>query len=108
MMRDRGQPTQTFASIGIHIGKDVFHVVGFDTSGKVVLRKKFKRLALKAETRQAATEHRRSRGVSQRALSSAARGAAREPIQRPNTYQRLPKPCAELTCDQQPVHTFGS
>ncbi len=42
MMR---QPTRTFASIGIDIGKDVFHIVGFDTSGKVVLRKKFKRLA---------------------------------------------------------------
>ena len=28
------QPTQTFASIGIDIGKDVFHIVGFDTSGK--------------------------------------------------------------------------
>ena len=40
------QPTRTFASIGIDIDidKDVFHVVGFDTSGKVVLRKKFKRL----------------------------------------------------------------
>ena len=49
MMRDHGQPTPTFASIGIDIGKDVFHIVGFDTSGKVVLRKKFKRLALEAE-----------------------------------------------------------
>ena len=37
--------TQTFASIGIDIGKDV----GFDTSGKVALRKKFKRLALEVE-----------------------------------------------------------
>jgi len=43
------QSTQTFASIGIDIGKDVFHIVGFDASGKVVLRKKFKRLALEAE-----------------------------------------------------------
>jgi transposase len=49
MMRDHGQPTRTFASIGIDIGKDVFHIVGFDMSGKVVLRKKFKRLALEAE-----------------------------------------------------------
>lgn len=40
---------RTFSSIGIDIGKDVFHIVGFDTSGKVVLRKKFKRLALEAE-----------------------------------------------------------
>jgi transposase len=43
------QPTQTFASIGIDIGKDVFHIVGFDPQGKIVLRKKFKRLALAAE-----------------------------------------------------------
>src|SRR3990172_7749051 len=43
------QSTQTFASIGIDIGKDVFHIVGFDAAGKVVLRKNFKRLALEAE-----------------------------------------------------------
>jgi transposase len=42
-------PTQTFASIGIDVGKDVFHIVGFDLQGKIVLRKKFKRLALEAE-----------------------------------------------------------
>jgi transposase len=49
MTSHHDQPTQTFASIGIDIGKDVFHIVGFDTSGKVVLRKKFKRLALETE-----------------------------------------------------------
>jgi transposase len=49
MTSNHDQPTQTFASIGIDIGKDVFHIVGFNTSGKVVLRKKFKRLALEAE-----------------------------------------------------------
>jgi transposase len=49
MTSDPGQPAQTFASIGIDIGKDVFHVVGFDPQGKVVLRKKFKRLALESE-----------------------------------------------------------
>ncbi len=49
MTNHHDQPTQTFASIGIDIGKDVVHIVGFDTSGKVVLRKKFKRLALEAE-----------------------------------------------------------
>jgi transposase len=37
---------QTFFSIGIDIGKDVFHLVGFDSSGNVVLRRKIKRLAL--------------------------------------------------------------
>ena len=37
------QPKQTFASIGNDIGKDVFHIIGFDISGNVVLRKKFER-----------------------------------------------------------------
>lgn len=32
--------------VGVDIGKDVFHLVGFDRSGQVVLRKKIKRLAL--------------------------------------------------------------
>ena len=32
--------------IGVDIGKDVFHLVGFDADGKIVLRKKIKRLAL--------------------------------------------------------------
>ncbi len=32
--------------IGIDIGKDVFHLVGFDGEGNVVLRRKIKRLAL--------------------------------------------------------------
>ena len=49
MTNNQGQPAPTFASIGIDIGKDVFHIVGFDAAGKVVLRKKFKRLALEAE-----------------------------------------------------------
>jgi transposase len=49
MTSKQDRPTQTFASIGIDIGKDVFHIVGFDTSGKVALRKKFKRLALEVE-----------------------------------------------------------
>ena len=35
-----------FSSIGIDIGKDVFHLVGFDLNGKIVLRRKIKRLAL--------------------------------------------------------------
>ena len=37
---------QAFSSIGIDIGKDVFHLAGFGNSGKVVLRRKIKRLAL--------------------------------------------------------------
>jgi transposase len=33
------------ASVGIDIGKDVFHVVGFDTKGKIAFRWKIKRLS---------------------------------------------------------------
>jgi len=33
-------------SIGIDIGKEVFHIVGFDADGKIALRRKVKRLAL--------------------------------------------------------------
>ena len=33
-------------SIGVDIGKDTFHIVGFDCSGTHVLRKKTRRLAL--------------------------------------------------------------
>lgn len=36
------------AVIGLDIGKDAFHLVGFDGSGKVALRKQIKRLALKS------------------------------------------------------------
>lgn len=32
--------------IGIDIGKDVFHIVGFDAVGKIVLRRKIRRLSL--------------------------------------------------------------
>lgn len=31
----------------------------------------------------------------------------KEPIQRPDTYQRLPENMQLNTCEQQPVHTFG-
>jgi transposase len=37
------------SSVGIDIGKDVFHLVGFDVAGKIVLRRKIKRLALVSE-----------------------------------------------------------
>jgi len=33
-------------SVGIDIGKDDFHLVGFDRDGQLVLRKKIKRMAL--------------------------------------------------------------
>lgn len=34
------------ATVGIDIGKDVFHIVGFDSEGKIVLRRNIKRLSL--------------------------------------------------------------
>jgi hypothetical protein len=37
------------AVVGIDIGKVVFHLVGFDDVGKLVLRKMIKRLALTSE-----------------------------------------------------------
>jgi transposase len=36
-------------TIGVDIGKDIFHIVGFDADGKIALRRKINRLAL-AET----------------------------------------------------------
>lgn len=36
----------SLVSIGVDIGKEVFHLVGFDGDGKLVLRQKIKRLAL--------------------------------------------------------------
>lgn len=38
--------TPPLASIGIDIGKEVFHIVGFSANGKIVLRRRIKRLAL--------------------------------------------------------------
>ncbi len=40
------QNTFALSSIGIDIGKEVFHLVGFSLEGKLVLRKKIQRLAL--------------------------------------------------------------
>ncbi len=40
------QNTFALTSVGIDIGKDVFHLVGFGPDGNIVLRKKIKRLAL--------------------------------------------------------------
>jgi predicted NBD/HSP70 family sugar kinase len=33
-------------TIGIDIGKEVFHIVGFDADGKIAFRRKIKRLTL--------------------------------------------------------------
>jgi hypothetical protein len=38
--------TPPLASIGIDIGKEVFHIVGLSTDGKIAFRRKIKRLAL--------------------------------------------------------------
>jgi 2'-5' RNA ligase len=35
------------------------------------------------------------------------KATAREPINRPDTYERFPKSCRILDCEQQPTHTFG-
>ncbi len=40
------QTVSALACVGIDIGKNVFHIVGFDTDGKIVQRRKIKRLAL--------------------------------------------------------------
>ncbi|MDA7948076.1 MAG: IS110 family transposase [Hyphomicrobiaceae bacterium] len=42
------QTPSELSTIGIDIGKDVFHLIGFDPDGKMVLRRKIKRLALVA------------------------------------------------------------
>jgi len=39
--------TTPLASVGIDIGKEIFHVVGLGTDGKTAFRSKIKRLALK-------------------------------------------------------------
>jgi hypothetical protein len=36
-------------TIGVDIGKEVFHIVGFAADGKIALRSKIKRLALGLE-----------------------------------------------------------
>lgn len=43
------QNTTALASVGIDIGKEIFHLVGFNTDGKIVLRRKIKRMALVSE-----------------------------------------------------------
>jgi transposase len=41
--------TPALASIGVDIGKDIFHLVGFDTCGKIVLRRRIRRMSLISE-----------------------------------------------------------
>ncbi len=49
MTKNQCESHPALASIGIDIGKDVFHIVAFDMDGKMVLRRKIKRLALENE-----------------------------------------------------------
>ena len=35
------------------------------------------------------------------------KATTRVSINRSDTYERLPRTCYEITCGQQPVHTFG-
>ena len=46
MRRKPQEQGPALTSIGIDIGKDVFHIVGFDLEGRIALRRKIKHLAL--------------------------------------------------------------
>ena len=46
MTRSSSRTPTELTVVGIDIGKDVFHLVGFDPIGKIVLRRKIKRMAL--------------------------------------------------------------
>jgi len=35
------------------------------------------------------------------------KATTRVSINRPNTYERLPRTCQKIICEQQPVHTYG-
>lgn len=46
MARHSDKIPDNLASVGIDIGKNIFHLVGFDSDGRIVLRRKIKRLSL--------------------------------------------------------------
>ena len=46
MAKASQQKISALSSIGIDIGKDVFHLVGFGINGQIALRRQIKRLAL--------------------------------------------------------------
>jgi transposase len=48
MSKRKSKDLSKLAVVGVDIGKDVFHLVGFDDGGNLVLRQKIKRLALTA------------------------------------------------------------
>ena len=68
MSSHRGHEAPAIASIGIDIGKDVFHVVGFNAEGTVVLRRKDQTARARARVREAAAESRGHGGLLERAL----------------------------------------
>ena len=49
MTRSTKQKLSSLTSIGVDIGKNTFHLVGFDGHGKIALRRKIKRLSLVSE-----------------------------------------------------------
>jgi hypothetical protein len=152
------QPMDTtvapLASIGVDIGKEVFHLAGFGADGKIAFRSKIKRLELIETCRKLSpcivsieacpSAHFVSRALRKLGQPGSRRkecmnGSIDAPgawwpkwlfsslsadevkdacvypsrprptyrSNRPDTYQRLPLSAHELTCDQQPVHTFG-
>ncbi len=46
MTKTTATDTSDLTTIGVDIGKDVFHIVGFDSDGRIVLRRKIRRLSL--------------------------------------------------------------
>jgi transposase len=48
MSNGKAEDLSDLSVIGVDIGKDVFHLVGFDAEGNLVLRRRIKRLALSA------------------------------------------------------------
>jgi hypothetical protein len=57
------------ASICIDIGKEVFHLVGFGTDGKIAFRRKFKRLACESAPRIAPPSYSDFNGLACRSAS---------------------------------------
>jgi hypothetical protein len=45
MVHPHQNTPEDISVIGVDIGKDVFHLVGFDSRGKIAFRRKIKRLA---------------------------------------------------------------
>ena len=66
-MQTSAPSAASLAYIGIDIGKDVFHIVGFDAKDKIAFRRQIKRLAL-IETFKDSAMHRLLGGLSQRAF----------------------------------------